>query len=195
MCWASGKTVLLKALSWQMSITGYNAGASTVDVTCGFDAEPTEMPGVRFVYQNDSFVPGDTVNAAVTRQLGLAMKEDPDLHEDSCASILRAMGLSHVADKKAAEISGGQLRRLSIVCQLAHRPRIMLLDEPTSGLDSELALEAMIALRRFAVSNNAIVICTLNQPGKRPSPSNGVHDDVFAFPTHKSIHIFACEWL
>ena len=166
----SGKTVLLKALSWQLSITGYRPDASCVDVTCGFESEPSEMPGVRFVYQNDAFVPGDTVNAAVLRQLELAMKEDAKDLEGSCASIVRAMGLSHVADKKAAEISGGQLRRLSIACQLAHRPRIMLLDEPTSGLDSELALEAMVALRRFAVSNNAIVICTLNQPGKRILP-------------------------
>ncbi len=167
-----GKTVLLKALCWQLPISGFVKDGSTVDVTCAFDAATDDpfVPGVRFVYQNDAFIPGDTVSSAIKRQLGFAMKEDPKTFDDSVRSILRVMSLSHVADKRADEISGGQMRRLSIACQLAHRPSITLLDEPTSGLDSELALEVIACLRKFARSSNAIVICTLNQPGKRLLP-------------------------
>ena len=167
----SGKTALLKTLSWQLPIAGFVACKSSVNVECGFaQGQEITAPDVRFVYQHDSFVPGDTVDAAIIRQLQFSMKVPPEKIESSCASIVKAMGLSHVADKKASEISGGQLRRLSIACQLAHRPKILVLDEPTSGLDSELALEALKALRAFAKASGTIVVCTLNQPGKRLLP-------------------------
>ena len=175
---SSGKTALLKVLSRMLPINGYEADQSNISISCDFNQShlPDEFPGTRFVYQYDAFVPGDTVTSAVMRQLELAMNhtevENPkDMMAAACTSILKSMGLGHIVDKKAVEISGGQMRRLSIACQIAHNPRILLLDEPTSGLDSELALECMEALRRFATNSNAVVICTLNQPGKRLLPT------------------------
>lgn len=37
--------------------------------------------------------------------------------------------------RKAKELSGGMLRRLSLACVLAGDPKILLLDELTAGVD------------------------------------------------------------
>lgn len=38
-------------------------------------------------------------------------------------------------DKKIKDLSLGNRKKVSIVCALQHKPRLLLLDEPTSGLD------------------------------------------------------------
>lgn len=48
---------------------------------------------------------------------------------------LSSFGLTEEADKKAKNLSGGMMRRLSIALALVSEPEILFLDEPTLGLD------------------------------------------------------------
>jgi lipopolysaccharide export system ATP-binding protein len=50
-------------------------------------------------------------------------------------SLLTELGIAHVADSKAAVLSGGERRRLEISRALATDPAFMLLDEPFAGID------------------------------------------------------------
>ncbi|MDO4333337.1 MAG: ABC transporter ATP-binding protein [Eubacteriales bacterium] len=48
----------------------------------------------------------------------------------------RICGLLEVdREKKIEELSLGNRKKVSIVCAMQHRPRLLILDEPTSGLD------------------------------------------------------------
>lgn len=65
--------------------------------------------------------------------------------------ILRLVGLENVWDKKATEISGGQMKLLEIGRALMSHAKLILLDEPISGVNPTLAheiFEKLVMLKR-----------------------------------------------
>jgi ABC-type multidrug transport system ATPase subunit len=64
-----------------------------------------------------------------------------------------------------ANISGGQLKRVNIACELValSRPAVLFLDEPTSGLDANIACE-LIQLLRKMTTDGVTSLVAIQQP-------------------------------
>lgn len=52
-----------------------------------------------------------------------------------CTTLLRELGLTHLADHRAYTLSGGERRRVEIARALTTNPLFLLLDEPFTGID------------------------------------------------------------
>lgn len=72
---------------------------------------------------------------------------------------LDSFGLAQVAQRKAAKLSGGWQRRLSLAMALISEPRILFLDEPTLGLDVIARSELWDTIRELK-SRMTIVLTT-----------------------------------
>lgn len=62
---------------------------------------------------------------------------------------LDLVGLIHVKNNKANQISGGQQQRTAIARSLMNEPKIILADEPTGNLDSESSENVYEILRKI----------------------------------------------
>lgn len=79
----------------------------------------------------DSLNVGQNVAFPLTEHRDLS----PDEVDRIVAQKLRMVGLDGVQDKKPADLSGGQRKRVALARAIALDPEVILYDEPTTGLD------------------------------------------------------------
>ncbi len=68
------------------------------------------------------------------------LKNDTKLKEYK-RKLLHMAGLLEFTDRLAGNLSGGMMQKLSLICTLLHRPKLLILDEPTTGVDPLSRLE------------------------------------------------------
>jgi len=57
-----------------------------------------------------------------------------NLYRDEAIKLLELVGMAQQADRPAAILAYGDLKRLELSIALAHNPRLLLMDEPTAGM-------------------------------------------------------------
>jgi lipopolysaccharide export system ATP-binding protein len=90
--------------------------------------------GIGYLAQEPSIFRKLTVRENVLAILE-TLPMDRARREQRLAQLLGELGISHLADRKAYDLSGGERRRVEIARALVTEPRFMLLDEPFVGID------------------------------------------------------------
>ncbi len=108
-------------------------------------------PDRMMVFQNYSLLPWLTVRQNIALAVNKVFGDLPAGERKAIVEQnILMVGLSHAADKKPKELSGGMKQRVAIARALAIRPKMMLLDEPFGALD---------ALTRGGLQERLMQIC------------------------------------
>lgn len=95
---------------------------------------------------------------------GLIGKKNPDDVKKKALDLMNMLGISHRAEHKPSELSGGEQQRTAVARALLNNPTLILADEPSGNLDSKNAMELhqlFFDLRKEL--NQTFIIVTHNQ--------------------------------
>lgn len=133
----SGKSTLLNAIAGFISIRSGEITLGTRLVATPNRADPPERREVAFVFQDYGLWPHltalDTV-AYPLRRRGVRK----EAARAQAQQILDRLGIGTLADRKPAQLSGGEQQRVGLGRALARQAVLYLFDEPTAHLDAHL---------------------------------------------------------
>ena len=113
--------------------------------------------GVGYLAQEASIFRKLTVKQnieAILETLGLSKKERVRRLEKH----LEELDISHLADRKGYNLSGGERRRVEITRALVTSPSYMLLDEPFVGIDPIAVADIQEIIRKLKEKNLGVLI-------------------------------------
>jgi iron(III) transport system ATP-binding protein len=146
----SGKSTLLHAVAGFLEPRAGSIRLGGTTVAGSMRPVPPERRDVAVVFQHYALWPHltavDTVAYPVRRQgVGRAAARAEAL------AVLERLHIAHLADRRPAELSGGEQQRVGLARALARRPSVYLFDEPTAHLDTHvrgLFLEELVVRQR-----------------------------------------------
>ena len=136
-----GKTSLLRALAGLLPAEGSPYGGLA----------PYQRP-IGYVPQDLCLFPHLSVWRNVA--FGVASPEKRAV----ATRLLDLFGLGDLADRKPAQLSGGEQQRVALARALAPGPELLLLDEPTSALDPVTRDEVLAELRGVCGKNGPTIL-------------------------------------
>lgn len=127
-----GKSTLLRLIG---GLDAPSAGAITLDD----EGVRAHDESTAIAFQEPRLLPWRTIAQNVA--LGLPRGTRGRRAKDRVAELLELVGLTHAADQRPREVSGGMAQRASLARALARSPRVLLLDEPFGALDALTRLQ------------------------------------------------------
>lgn len=138
----AGKTTLLQILG---TLDRPTSGSVTIDGIDPFSLSQRQLSAFRntkigFVFQFHQLLPEFTALENVMLPALIGGQTAPEA-EARAAELLDFLNLSHRADHKPNELSGGEKQRAAIARALVNNPSVVFADEPSGNLDSHNADE------------------------------------------------------
>lgn len=82
------------------------------------------------------------------------------LFRDRAMTVLERVGMAAQADRAAAVLAYGDLKRLELAMAIANGPRLLLMDEPTAGMAPQERLDLMALVAELVRERNMAVLFT-----------------------------------
>ncbi len=87
-------------------------------------------------------------------------EENGNEREERAGMLLEKLGIANLKNASPKELSGGELRRLSVARALLLQPKVLLADEPTGDLDDENTQIVLTLLKSEAEKGTAVLLVT-----------------------------------
>lgn len=154
----SGKSTLLNIISGILTPTSGKIYFDEKEITKLSDSEKS-------FFRNDviGFVPQSTVTLSTLTVIDNVLlpfflnRREADAY-GRAKYLLSMLGILELENSYPKELSGGELRRVTIARALMNNPKIILADEVTSDLDVQNTKEVLEILKKINKDNNTTII-------------------------------------
>ena len=165
-----------------LGVIGPNGAGKTTTIRMCLGLTAPDAGDISFLPDGHSTLKMPQDALAIKEKLGIVSQFDSLDPDFSCAENLLVFGryfgmkdavireriprllefaaLTHKADAKLSELSGGMKRRLSLARALVNDPQLLLLDEPTTGLDPQARHLMWERLQRLVQQGKSILLTT-----------------------------------
>jgi putative ABC transport system ATP-binding protein len=172
----SGKSTLLAILG---CLDRPSSGERLVRGQLVDELDDTHLSRIRnrtfgFVFQSFHLIPQLTVAENVETPLLYAGVREREWR-DRAQAALELVRLTHRADHRPSELSGGEAQRAALARALVTSPELLLADEPTGNLDSRTGAEVADLLFELGRQGRGLVLVT--------------HDESLAARARRRVHI------
>ena len=155
----AGKSTLANGIAGFHALCQGRISCQGTDIT---DAPPGKRP-VAMLFQDSNLFPHLTIR----QNAGLGMHPDLRLKPadwDRVDQALARVGLSDLAMRRPAELSGGQQSRAALARVLVQAKPILILDEPFSALGPALRADMLDLVGELTAENGATVLMITHDP-------------------------------
>jgi ABC transport system ATP-binding/permease protein len=155
----SGKSTLMDCLNGRRRATGGSVLANGVDFYRHFDSFRQSLG---YVPQRDIVHTQLTVERALTYTARLRLPTDtgPAELRERVEDVLKLMELLPHRGTLVGQLSGGQIKRVSLGAELLGGPCLLYIDEATSGLDAGTEARMMRLFRQLADQGKSVLCIT-----------------------------------
>ncbi len=142
----AGKTTTLRVIA---GLTKQDKGTVLFDDQA-VDGFPPAERDIALVFQQYSLYPTMSVYDNLAFPLRSPMRKLPeDQIRTKVEDTAKTLRIEHLMDRKTANLSGGEMQRVSIGRAIVREPRIFLMDEPLSNLDFKLREALRVELQHL----------------------------------------------
>ena len=155
----SGKSTLLALLGGYLKADEGKAFFDGIDLSSQKDAELSHLHTERIGYLPQSNVMVSELTVLENVMLKSLISGDPSDSEKALL-LLDLFGIGDLSDRFPHELSGGELRRVSLARLFLSDPDLYLVDEPSGGLDKEATRIVMDYLKERVNDGKTVVVAT-----------------------------------
>jgi len=159
----AGKTTVLKLILGEILPDAGQVWFGTIDVA---KLKQRDLPKLRqkigCVFQDYKLLNEKTVGENI--EIALAVLGVPEKKwPEKVTEVLKDVGLSDKKNSFPAQLSGGELQRVSLARALVVEPELILADELTGNLDWDIAAEIMQLLEKISKKGKTVIMATHNR--------------------------------
>ena len=156
----SGKTTLLNLLLGLTKPASGSVSFEGENINSFDDRRLSEIRNekIKYIPQGDSLLSSLTVRENILFPFVIGGKAEPS--EDRLNELSGRLGISDLLDVYPSELSGGEMRRVTIARAVINKPAVIIADEPTGNLDRDNTTKVMEIFKEISDEGTAVVVVT-----------------------------------
>ena len=156
----SGKTTLFNMIAGLIAPLSGKIYIDGSEITAMAENEKAVFrnQNMGYVLQGQSLLNNFTILDKICRPAYLSSNSKE--FRERALELLKQIGLEEFSKEYPSNLSGGEIRRVSIVRAMLNQPKVILADEPTSNLDPENSHKVMQMLKDISAQGTTVILST-----------------------------------